>query len=126
MRLLSILAMLVVTGVLYLMVVQAGHITPAAQAPAQLAEADRIDHSVARINAWFRRHWADEGLQPAELADDLTVFRRLSLALHGTVPSLEEIRAFEEDARPDRLARWTAAMLEDQRFADYFAELSAN
>ncbi|MEZ6059839.1 MAG: DUF1549 domain-containing protein [Planctomycetaceae bacterium] len=122
MRLLSILAMLVVTGVLYLMVVQAGHITPAAQAPAQLAEADRIDHSVARINAWFRRHWADEGLQPAELADDLTVFRRLSLALHGTVPSLEEIRTFSADSSKDRVERWLTKMLEDSRFGDYFAE----
>jgi len=42
--------------------------------------------------------------------------------LHGTIPSLEEIRLFEADGRSDRLGHWTAAMLEDERFADYFAE----
>ena len=61
-------------------------------------------------------------VSPAAKADDLTVLRRLSLALHGTIPSLEEIRRFEADARPDRLAIWTNALLDDNRFADYFAE----
>jgi hypothetical protein len=59
---------------------------------------------------------------PAPRADELTVLRRLSLALHGTIPSLEEIRRFQADDQPDRLARWTTAMLEDSRFSDYFAE----
>ncbi len=61
-------------------------------------------------------------VSPAPRADDLTILRRLSLALHGTIPSLEEIRRFEADDRPDRLQRWTAALLEDPRFSDYFAE----
>ena len=59
---------------------------------------------------------------PATQADDLTLLRRLSLALHGTIPSLEEIRRFEADARPDRLSIWTNALLDDNRFSDYFAE----
>ncbi len=62
------------------------------------------------------------GVSPAAKADDLTVLRRLSLALLGTIPSLEEIRRFEADARPDRLAIWTNARLDDNRFSDYFAE----
>ncbi|REJ80799.1 MAG: DUF1549 domain-containing protein [Planctomycetota bacterium] len=66
--------------------------------------------------------WSDAGVAPAGRADDLTVLRRLSLALHGTIPSLEEIRRFEADDRPDRLEHWTIAMLEDPRFADYFAQ----
>ncbi len=52
----------------------------------------------------------------------MTVLRRLSLALHGTIPSLEELRRFEADQAPDRLERWTATLLEDPRFSDYFAE----
>ncbi len=62
------------------------------------------------------------GVEPAGKADDLTVLRRLSLALLGTIPSLEEIRRFEADARPDRLTIWTNAILSDTRFNEYFAE----
>ncbi len=122
MRLLSVLAVTVVTGLLFLMVLRAGHIEPAARAPQVLADDSRIDQSVAKVNAWFRQHWEDEGLQPAELADDLTVYRRLSLALHGTVPSLEEIRTFTADSSKDRIERWLLKMLDDRRFGDYFSE----
>jgi hypothetical protein len=40
------------------------------------------------------------GVHPATFADDLTVLRRLSLALFGTVPSLEDVRRFEADEQP--------------------------
>lgn len=74
------------------------------------------------VNATLREMWELEGLQPAGRADELTILRRMSLALHGTIPSLEEIRRFEADKRTDRLHHWAVAMLEDPRFADYFAE----
>ena len=74
------------------------------------------------IDSWFEARWEEEGLTPAAPADELEVLRRLSLALHGTIPSLEEIRAFEADAGPDRLDRWTDRMLADRRFSDYWAE----
>ncbi|MFK7819163.1 MAG: DUF1549 domain-containing protein, partial [Planctomycetaceae bacterium] len=50
------------------------------------------------------------------------ILRRLSLTLHGTVPSLEEIRQFEADTNPDKIERWTERMLSDERFGPYFAE----
>lgn len=78
--------------------------------------------AIAEVDAELERSWAAGDLVPAAAADDLTVLRRLSLALHGTIPSLEEIRRFEADPRSDRLDQWTAAMLDDPRFADYFAE----
>ncbi|MFG0334701.1 MAG: DUF1549 domain-containing protein [Maioricimonas sp. JB049] len=81
-----------------------------------------LDEVVSNVDAWFADRWSADGTEPAGLADELTVLRRLSLAVHGTIPSLEEIRRFEADDRPQRLERWTAAMLEDPRFADYFAE----
>jgi hypothetical protein len=55
-------------------------------------------------------------------APELAVLRRLSLALHGTVPSLEEIREFEADRAADRLDRWTNRLLADPRYPDYMAE----
>ena len=76
----------------------------------------------APVDTFFLARWEEDGVTPAPPADDLAVLRRLSLALHGTIPSLEEIRAFEADAAPDRLDRWTDRLLADRRFADYWAE----
>ena len=96
---------------------------------------DDLDPVVREIDGWFVNRWQSEfawrdengkqvtgTLEAAPPAAPLTVLRRLSLALHGTVPSLEEIRAFEADEGPHRLRRWTQRLLADQRFADYFAE----
>lgn len=93
--------------------------------PAALGEAvpDDLAATVGAVDARLAELWEADGIQPADpVTDDLVILRRLSLALHGTIPSLEEIRRFEADTRPDRLERWTAAMLEDTRFADYFAQ----
>jgi hypothetical protein len=76
---------------------------------------------VAQIDAAYRRAWREQGIAPAPPADDLQVARRLSLALAGTIPSLEEIRRFEA-AGPGRLDGWTARLLADRRSADYLAE----
>ena len=81
-----------------------------------------LDESVQKVNTFFARRWAGEDLQPVKQADELSVLRRITLALMGTVPSLEEIRAFEQDGGPDRLQRWTSRFLRDQRYFDYFAE----
>lgn len=78
-----------------------------------------------QVDEYFTQRWQTAGIKPAEMLeneDELQVLRRLSLSLHGTIPSLEEIRRFEADPEPNRIARWAAAMLEDRRFADYFAE----
>lgn len=82
---------------------------------------DGMAESVDRVNRYFENRWQEVEISPAPSADDRTVLRRLALALHGTVPSLEEIRRFEADTEPERLQRWSARMLDDVRFADYFA-----
>ncbi len=84
--------------------------------------ADDLPPVAASVDQWLLSQLSAAAVAPAAKADDLTVLRRLSLALHGTIPSLEEIRRFEADTRPDRLAIWTNALLDDNRFADYFAE----
>jgi uncharacterized protein DUF1549/uncharacterized protein DUF1553 len=86
------------------------------------AAANDSNASVERLNAGFRQHWQDHGLDAAPRADDLTIARRLALALVGTVPSLEEIRALEAVQPEERIAWWTSHLLEDRRFADYWAE----
>ncbi len=77
---------------------------------------------VSEVNKYFEQRWQDEGLTPTHQADELTIIRRLSLALLGTVPSLEEIRLFEADTSPERFDRWVDQLLNDPRFSDYFSE----
>lgn len=76
--------------------------------------------TVAKLDAHFATKWQEAGVEPAAKADDLVLLRRISLALVGTVPSLEEIREFEADDAPERLQRWTARFISDRRFVDYF------
>jgi len=86
------------------------------------AVTDDFNKTVAAVDSELERLWGELELPAAEPVDDLTILRRLSLALHGTLPSLEEIRLFEADNRPNRLDIWTQAMLDDIRFSQYFAE----
>jgi hypothetical protein len=113
---------IVVVGLLAMLVMKAGAIEAPVAAPGAVPAETDIDASVSRVNGWLRQHWSDENLEPAERADDLTVYRRLSLALHGTIPSLEEVVAFQADASNDRVERWLLKLVEDPRFSDYFAD----
>jgi hypothetical protein len=85
------------------------------------ATADEFQTVVKRVDESFRKEWIDKNLTTAPRADDLMVARRLSLALTGTVPSLEEIRQFEVQPSRQRLDGWANHLLHDRRFADYFA-----
>jgi hypothetical protein len=85
------------------------------------ARADEFQTAVARVNEVIRAEWREKGLTAAPPAADLTVARRLSLALTGSVPSLEEIRQFEAQPAGGRLDGWVNHLLGDRRFADYFA-----
>ncbi len=89
-----------------------------------VAATTRIDatSTVQKVDRLVAERWESESFEAPKPADELQVLRRLSLALHGTLPSLEEIRAFEADNGADRLDRWTERLLDDPRFGDYFAE----
>ena len=78
--------------------------------------------ALANLNAEFAAHCTNHQLSVAPRATDLTIARRLGLALVGTVPSLEEIRALEAVPAAQRLDWWLDHLLADRRFADYWAE----
>lgn len=78
--------------------------------------------TLARVNAQFADEWQRQGLKPTQPADDLTLARRLSLGLTGTIPSLEEIRAIEQLPEGQRLEWWTSRLLEDRRYGDNVGE----
>jgi hypothetical protein len=97
---------------------------PARPQPAGTSEADGAaapTAAAAAIDQLIETHWADAGIEPAAAAPELTVVRRAWLALAGTIPSLEEIRRFEGDPRPDRLDRAIAALLAERRSAEALA-----
>ena len=75
-----------------------------------------------QVDAAFARHWQELDLKPADKAENLLIIRRLSLGLTGTVPSLEELRAFESIDADQQIAWWLQHLLTDRRFSDYVAE----
>lgn len=95
-----------------------------APAPPRATEQHDIDDVVKRLDAEFASLWAAHQVRPAEPANDLAIARRVSLALCGTTPSLEEIRAFESSSESSdaRLSKWLDDRLADRRYADYMAE----
>ncbi len=74
------------------------------------------------VDAAFQADWAKRGLTPTGVANSLTQARRLSIALTGTVPSLQEIRALETLPEAERTQWWLAHLFEDRRYSDYLAE----
>jgi hypothetical protein len=118
-----LLPLVVVAGVASLVALATRSPAPSAERRPEVGVAvSDLGPVVERVNAEFATKWADAGLKPAGPASELQILRRLSLALCGSIPSLEEIREFQADSRSDRLEHWTRRILADTRFADYFAE----
>ncbi|GIW79384.1 MAG: hypothetical protein KatS3mg105_1191 [Gemmatales bacterium] len=89
--------------------------------PSRFQDAD-FQSVVEKFNSAFRRQWAERNLHPAPRASALTIIRRLSLGLTGTIPSLQEIRQFQAYGGPEPIQWWLAGILKDRRYADYLAE----
>jgi hypothetical protein len=118
------------------------HWQDADRAAAQVEHDADFSRTLTALNAAFTDHWQTLGIKPAPRADDLTILRRLSLGLTGTIPSLEEIRMVQRmqaqaggkdthakfDAielgtiKFDAIAWWTAGLLADPRSSDYLGE----
>ena len=90
--------------------------------PRIIVDPDSIAAVVAEANAAIEADWAAHGLNPAPPASELTIARRLSLALTGATPSLEEIRDLERLPEGSRVDDHLSRLLADRRTADYVAE----
>jgi len=96
--------------------------------PSSIPEVDDFVEIVDAANRELKLRRESASLGELQPANDLTILRRLSLSLHGTIPSLEEIRRFEDaqqrtsKSEADLITRWTERLLRDSRFSDYFAE----
>lgn len=83
---------------------------------------EEIRSVAAQVDVEFKAHWQSLGLKSATNADNLLIARRLSLALTGTVPSLEEVRALESIESDQQIVWWLGHLLDDRRFSDHVAE----
>ena len=81
-----------------------------------------IQRAAKTVDADFEKAWAQQQIQPVAKTDDLTLMRRLSLALTGSIPSLQELRMLESLQRTDVPQWWLSHLLSDRRTSDYLAE----
>ncbi len=86
------------------------------------AKLEDVLQAARKVNADFEQAWAQKQIQPTAKADDLTLVRRLSLALTGSIPSLQEIRALESVKGVDITQWWLTQLFTDRRASDYLAE----
>ncbi len=94
----------------------------APQPPATDGSAASVADTAARVDRAMQEVWVEAGAPPLEPTEPLAVVRRLSLALCGTIPSLEEIRSLEKLPAAEQVNAHLDRLLADRRFADYFAE----
>lgn len=81
-----------------------------------------IQKAARAVDAEFEADWALKELRSSGRADDLTIARRLSLALTGSIPSLQEVRVLESVQGGDTVQWWLSHLLADRRTSDYLAE----
>jgi hypothetical protein len=73
------------------------------------------------IDAFVLARLEEEGVQPAERADDLTLLRRLHLDLTGLPPTLQEIDAYLADAPETRYANAVDRLLASPHYGERWA-----
>jgi hypothetical protein len=73
------------------------------------------------IDRATRAHWERLGLTPAAPCSDATFVRRAFLDVIGTLPTLEETRAFLADRDPGKRTALVDRLLGRDEFADYWA-----
>src|SRR6516165_3134258 len=95
---------------------------PAAAQVSSEARPPDQESIVQKVDEYFTQEWTRSGARPAARAADLALARRLTLALAGRIPSLQEVRRFEADPASERLNPFLSHLLQDRGYADYFAE----
>jgi hypothetical protein len=75
------------------------------------------------IDQQIEARLSKEGVRAAAIADDAEFVRRISLDLHGVVPSLEQVKRFLADSRLDKRARLIDSLLADARYGHYLADI---
>jgi len=77
---------------------------------------------VQEIDRILTQHWQTEQLEPAPLADDEELLRRVYLDLIGRTPTVYEIRTYLADRTPQRYEQRVEQLLQS---ADHYSHLAA-
>jgi len=78
------------------------------------AKASEIDQHL--LTSWKRL-----GVEPSPTVKDTTFIRRATLDICGTLPTTDEVTAYESDSHPDKRARLIDRLLERPEYASFFA-----
>jgi hypothetical protein len=76
--------------------------------------------AASAIDCLLAKHWKKHEIKPAAAADDLTLFRRVTLDLAGRVPTVRELNAFEAE-KGGRYESAVQRLMDSPEFAWYFA-----
>jgi hypothetical protein len=75
-----------------------------------------------QVDAAFTTLHTEKEIEVAAKASNLQIARRLALGLAGTIPSLEEIREFENQPEDQQIHWWVSRLLEARRTSNHLAE----
>jgi hypothetical protein len=73
------------------------------------------------VDRYTAAKWRQLGLMPSEPASDEMFIRRAYLDITGTLPSVEEVRAFVADPDPNKRDKLIDRLVDSENYAYYFA-----
>ena len=82
----------------------------------QTAMANRVDQLLAQ-------RWEDASVKPMGLSSDTEFLRRVHLDLTGVIPTVNDVRQFLADTRPDKRSQLIASLLARPNHATHFANV---
>ena len=74
-----------------------------------------------QVDALVFAKWKELGIKPANPCSDAVFLRRVYLDVIGTLPTVQEAKAFLDDKSPDKRKKLVDALLERPEFAEYWA-----
>jgi hypothetical protein len=95
---------------------------PAGAATPSTSEGD-VETLARRIDDYLAASWKNAGVEPAAPADDAEFLRRVYLDLGGRIPSVSRVRAFLDDARPDKRRRLIDELLQGPYYVYHFTKV---
>lgn len=79
------------------------------------------EEQLSKIDQHLVAQWKKLGILPSKPVDDATFIRRVTLDICGTLPTVDEVRQYLADSRPDKRERLIDRLLERPEYASYFA-----